>query len=136
MHKQILLGASIALLSLVACDKEPGQYASDRSPAAPAPNADNTARNEADQSGVTKTPIDQSEKQSDITITADIRREIMKADGMSINGQNVKVITDAGVVTLRGPVDTVAEKERIETLAKAVAGVVRVDNQLEVKTNP
>jgi osmotically-inducible protein OsmY len=55
---------------------------------------------------------------------------------MSMNAQNCKIITDkSGVVTLRGVVDSQAEKDAIQAKAQAVAGVTRVDNQLEVKTN-
>ena len=45
---------------------------------------------------------------------------------------NVKIITNAGIVTLRGPVKTEQEKSAIEAKAKQVAGVTRVDNQLEI----
>ena len=51
---------------------------------------------------------------------------------MSVNAQNVKIITQAGQLTLRGPVKTAAEKTRIEEIARAVAGENNVDNQLEV----
>lgn len=98
--------------------------------------ADNTARNKADASGDTKTPMDQSESGASIQITASIRRAIMEDKSMSINAQNCKIITDkAGVVTLRGAVSSQAEKDLIESKATAVAGVTKVDNQLEVKTN-
>jgi len=96
--------------------------------------ADNTARNKADHDADAKTSFDQSESSPDIKITAAIRREIMKAEDLSTNAQNCKVITDNGAVTLRGPVNNLGEKDRITTLASNVAGVVRVDNQLEVKT--
>ena len=46
---------------------------------------------------------------------------------------NVKIITANGVVTLRGPVNTAAEKAKIGELAKKNAGKAKVDNQLEVK---
>ncbi len=101
-------------------------------PVTPAP--DNSANNKADATGDTKTPLDQSEASEDIKITAAIRRAILEEKGMSINGQNCKVITEAGgVVTLRGVANTQAEKDRIGVLARAVAGVTRVENQLEVK---
>ena len=44
----------------------------------------------------------------------------------------VKIITVGGVVTLRGPVTTPAEKESIGAKAQKTAGVIKVDNQLEV----
>lgn len=97
---------------------------------------DNTAENAVDRSGDTQTPFDQSESSGDIKITAEIRRAIMKDDSMSINAQNSKIITDkSGVVTLRGVVNSDAEKKSIDAKANAVAGVTRVVNQLEVKTN-
>jgi len=55
---------------------------------------------------------------------------------MSTNAQNCKIITDkAGIVTLRGPVNSQAEKDAIAAKAQAIAGVTKVVNELEVKTN-
>jgi len=96
------------------------------------PDADNTARNARDRDMDTQTPIDQGQSSADIRITAEIRRAILDIEGMSIKAQNVKIVTENGVVTLRGPVDSQAEKDSIERVAKSVAGVSRVDNQLEV----
>lgn len=95
---------------------------------------DNTARSQADRPGDAKTPMDQSESSASIRITADIRRAIMDDDSMSTGAQNCKIITDdAGRVTLRGKVDSQAEKDSIEAKATGVAGVTAVDNQLEVE---
>jgi len=81
-----------------------------------------------------KTPMDQSESPAQIAITAEIRKAIIAESGMSINAQNCKIITDkAGVVTLRGMVNSQAERDAVEAKAKAVSGVTRVDNQLEIK---
>jgi osmotically-inducible protein OsmY len=55
---------------------------------------------------------------------------------MSTNAHNVKIITQDGVVTLRGPVKTQEEKSRIEEIARSVAGVKSVDSQIEVESNP
>ncbi len=79
--------------------------------------------------------MDQSNATADIKITAEIRRAIMDDKSMSVNGQNCKVITEKGVVTLRGPVNSQSEKDAIATKARAVAGVSSVINELEVKTN-
>jgi osmotically-inducible protein OsmY len=98
---------------------------------APAPN--NTAQNGRDRSGGTVTPMDQSNAAKDLEITAAIRRAITDDASMSADARNCKIVTAAGVVTLRGVVASAAEKDAIETRARAVAGVVRVDNQLEVK---
>jgi len=98
-----------------------------------ATDADNTARNERDQAGTTVTPPDQSESEGDLAITSKIRQAIVDDNSLSLNAHNVKVVTSGGVVTLRGPVKTATEKTAIETKAKQVAGVTRVDNQLEVE---
>ena len=46
--------------------------------------------------------------------------------------KNIKIITVDGVVTLRGPVQNPQEKQSIETKARQIAGVDKIDNQLEV----
>jgi hyperosmotically inducible periplasmic protein len=97
---------------------------------------DNSAVNKRDRDDATLTPGDQATgTEADRNITAEVRRSITSESGMSINARNVKIVTLAGVVTLRGPVNSQAEKDAIEAKAKAVAGVTRVDNQLEVKNN-
>jgi hyperosmotically inducible periplasmic protein len=52
---------------------------------------------------------------------------------MSIDAQNIKIITQGGMVTLRGPVSSVEEKKRIEDIARSVAGADKVDSQLDVQ---
>jgi hypothetical protein len=93
---------------------------------------DNTARNVRDRDSSTLTPLDQGNSQSDIDTTAQIRKEIIAADGMSMNAKNVKIITMNGHVTLRGPVNTADEKRQIGDIANRIAQSSNVDNQLEV----
>lgn len=93
---------------------------------------DNTAVNARDRSSAATTPFDQKENQSDIDITAKIRSQVVGTD-MSLNAQNVKIMTKDGNVTLRGPVATADEKLKIGRLANEVAGTQNVDNQLEVQ---
>lgn len=57
----------------------------------------------------------------------------MATKGLSTNAKNVKIITENGVVTLRGPVASEAEKEQIGAMVKVCAGVDKYTNQLEVK---
>lgn len=96
---------------------------------------DNTAVNERDRDGrdgPNLTPIDQNENEQDVKITADIRQKLVGAETLSVNGRNVKVITQNGVVTLRGPVGSATERDTIETIARQVAGPQNVRNELEV----
>lgn len=95
--------------------------------------ADNTGKNERDRSGQSKTSGDQSNSPEDIKITAAIRRAVVGDHTLSMTAKNVKIITANGVVTLRGPVNSDAEKATIAKLAKASAGKAKIENQLEVK---
>jgi len=94
----------------------------------------NTGVNVRDRDGTTKTPFDQNENKTDIRITADIRSRVVATE-MSIDAQNVKIITQDGKVTLRGPVHTADEKSQIEQIARDVAGEDNVNSQLEVASN-
>ena len=93
---------------------------------------DNTEVNVRDRTDAVKTPIDQNENRTDIDITANIRKRVVDTK-MSVNAQNVKIITQDGKVTLRGPVKSEEEKAQIEKMAHEVAGPANVDNQLEVQ---
>ena len=101
--------------------------------APPAPTApDNTGRNVRDRGGATLTPGDQSETEADRTLTQRIRQAVVADDALSTTAKNVKIITVNGVVTLRGPVKTMAEKRTIEATAQQLAGADKVDSQLEL----
>ena len=99
------------------------------------PDADNTARN-ADNSTLAQTATSQSESKADIEISAAIRKSVVDDKALSVNAQNVKIITADGIVTLRGPVKNEDEKKAIEAKAKKVAGVTKVNNLLEVEKYP
>lgn len=94
--------------------------------------ADNSGRNERDRNDATKTSGDQSESEADRTISQNIRKAVVADDSVSTNGKNVKIITADGTVTLRGPVKSEQEKTNIGAKAQQVAGVKKVDNQLEI----
>src|SRR6266487_2217398 len=95
--------------------------------------SDNTATNERDRSGETKTSGDQSNSSADLKITQAIRRALMKDRELSTTAKNIKVITANGEVTLRGPVKTAQEKAKIDQVARSAAGGAQVDDQLDVK---
>ena len=122
------LGLILAVL-ILGCGKKDDVSKRDQ-PAQTA--ADNSGRNVKDADGATKTSGDQSESEADRTITQNIRQAIVADDSLSTNGKNVKIITVDGMVTLRGPVKSEKEKEAIVAKAQQVAGVKKVDNQLEI----
>jgi len=104
-----------------------------QTPAPPAQTApDNTGRNVRDRDGATLTPGDQSDTEPDRTLTQRIRQAVVADDALSTTAKNVKIITVNGVVTLRGPVKTMEEKRAIEATAQHIAGVDKVNSQLEL----
>jgi hyperosmotically inducible periplasmic protein len=96
---------------------------------------DNTGVNERDAGGSTVTPFDQSNDQADIDLVAAIRSRVVDIDNLSVQGRNVKIITNRGRVVLRGPVASVEEREAIASIAQDLAGPTMVNNQLEVNRN-
>ena len=121
----------IAVMTVACSRDKQNQSANDRTSTNVA--ADNSGRNARDRDGATKTSGDQSENEADRALTQKIRQAITSDDGLSTNGQNVKIITSGGKVTLRGPVASEDEKRTIEDISAKVAGAENVDNQLEVK---
>ena len=114
---------------IIGCSKDRTE---DKQVSQTAVEPDNSGRNARDRDNQNKTAGDQSESEADRTISQNIRDAITSDDALSTNGKNVKIITNDGTVTLRGPVKSDKEKTDIEAKAKQVAGVKKVDNQLEV----
>ena len=124
-----LVGMFFVVLMLVSCDTQTGRVEK----TAKATDADNTARNERDRNPAAQLPTDQAENQADREISANVRKAVTSDNSLSINAENVKIVTSNGTVTLRGPVKTAQEKEAIEAKAKQVVGVTSVVNLLEVE---
>ena len=100
------------------------------------PNAaapDNSAVNARDRAPDAMTAGQQSNAKSDVELTREIRRAVVKDDSLSTLAHNVKIVAANGSVILRGPVKTEQEKVDIANKAQAIAGANKVDNQLEVK---
>lgn len=95
---------------------------------------DNSAVNVRDRAPDAITAGEQSSAKSDVELTREIRRAVVKDDSLSMLAHNVKIVTSNGAVTLRGPVKTEQEKIAIANKAQAIAGPDKVDNQLEVKS--
>lgn len=93
------------------------------------PAPDNTKANK-DQTG--PTADDQKMNPADRAITQKIRRAIREDSTLSTYAQNIKIITQDGKVTLRGPVRSEEEKTSLQAKAVSIAGADNVSNQLEV----
>ncbi len=96
------------------------------------PKADNTAQNRGATEKDAVTAEKQSNSELDVKVLANVRKSIMDDEGLSVNAKNAKILYKKGVVTLRGPVDSESEKNRLADLAKACSGVTKVKNQLTV----
>ena len=118
--------AVAGLLALATVNAQPAD--SDATHAAP----DNTAANKADQDTKATTPMDQSNEKEAIEVTASIRRAVLNDKSLSTAAHNVKIVTNGNTVTLRGPVESAAEKERIESLAVKSAPGKTVHNELSI----
>jgi hyperosmotically inducible periplasmic protein len=94
---------------------------------------DNSAVNVRDRDPGAMTAGEQSNVKSDVELTREIRRAVVKDHSLSMLAHNVKIVTANGSVTLRGPVKTEEEKTTIASKAQQIAGADKVDNQLEVK---
>jgi hyperosmotically inducible periplasmic protein len=98
-----------------------------------APAPDNTKVNDRDRNKTEPTADQQKENNSDRDMAKQIRQSIVKDKSLSTYAHNVKVISQSGMVTLKGPVRSEEEKSAIEAKAAEIAGKDRVTSQLEVK---
>ena len=93
---------------------------------------DNTKVNTRDRAKGAVTADQQKENAADRELTQKIRRELMRDKALSSYAHNVKVVTQGGQVTLKGPVRSEAEKQSVESKAVEVAGAEHVTNQMSV----
>jgi osmotically-inducible protein OsmY len=95
---------------------------------------DNTKVNKRDRNAGEVTADQQKANSADLDLTKSIRRSIVEDKALSTYAHNIKIITQNGVVTLKGPVKSDEEKKSV--LAKAVSsagGSDKVVDQLSVK---
>lgn len=100
---------------------------------AAAPDSSHHVDNSAQNKGQHKTADKQPNNQSDLQITAHVRRAIIADKSLSTYGHNIKIITRNGAVTLKGPVHSAQEKQTLVTDAQGAAGGGTVTDQITVK---
>jgi len=118
-----LLGAALLLGATLSCS--PAMRAQQAAP-------DNTKANQGDATQGATTADQQKMNTTDRNITKQIRSAIYKDKSLSTYAHNIKIISQDGKVTLKGPVRTDDEKTSIEAKAAAVVGEGNVTSQLEV----
>jgi len=130
--KKFSIACGFCAVALLACERRDNDVATTQNEVRAA-EPDNAQRNERDREGARPTPIDQGNNEADLEVTQQIQQQVLDQPNLSINAQNVKIITEGGSVTLRGPVETAEEKATIERIANAQAGANKVVSELEVK---
>ena len=95
---------------------------------------DNTKVNANDRNPGAVTADQQKSNAADTKLTKTIRQSIMADKSLSTYAHNIKIITQNGVVTLKGPVKSDAEKATIVSKAVAATGSAdKVSDQISVK---
>ena len=96
-----------------------------------------TAQTAPDNSGQNKsqaaTADNQSNAKADRLMTAQVRKAIMADKDLSTYGHNIKIITRNGTVTLKGPVKSEDEKQKITSDVAGVVSSDKITNSLTVK---
>ena len=86
--------------------------------AMPVSTADDTAMNQS---------------KSNVEWTRKIRKNLVKDSTLSLDAHNVKIFINGGMVTLRGPVDSENEKQRVGDIAAYVVSPHSIINELKIK---
>jgi hyperosmotically inducible protein len=95
---------------------------------------DNTKTNQRDRDPNQPTADRQKNDRSDRLLTKNIRRSIMADKSLSTYAHNLKIISQNGTVTVKGPVNSDDEKRAVIAKAVAVAGSAdKVTDQISVK---
>jgi len=132
----VVVGGIYVLLATTIALAETSTY-NDHSGTASEPRAryqrDNSGVNVRDRNSKAITADEQKNNDSAIETTRKIRQAVVAKEELSTYAHNVKIITDQkGMVTLRGPVRSTAEKQEIERIAADIAGSSNVRNELEI----
>ena len=96
------------------------------------PAPDNTKTNQGDASKSATTVDQQKTNPADRATTKQIRSALLNDKALSTYAHNIKIITQNGHVTLKGPVRTPDEKSAIGEKATQVAGAGNVTNHLTI----
>jgi hypothetical protein len=93
---------------------------------------DNTKVNTRDRAEGAVTADQQKENATDRDLAQKIRRSITRDKTLSTYAHNVKIVSQGGQVTLKGPVRSEQEKKDVEAKAVEMAGAGHVVNEISV----
>jgi osmotically-inducible protein OsmY len=123
MKHSIILVSILSCVAAVACH---GQTSD--------PKPDNTKVNARDRTPGEVTADQQKMNATDRDLTKRIRQSVMADKSLSTYAHNIKIISQNGAVTLKGPVKSDDEKRVIVAKAVAVAGSAdKVTDEISIK---
>jgi osmotically-inducible protein OsmY len=96
---------------------------------------DNTRVNKEDRSSAAVTADQQKNDHNDRYLTQQIRKAVMADKTLSTYAHNVKVVSQNGNVTLKGPVRSEDERKTVLAKAEQIAGAGNVTDQLSIKSS-
>lgn len=96
---------------------------------------DNTGVNKGDRSSSAVTADQQKNDHNDRYLTQQIRKAVVADKTLSTYAHNVKVISQNGNVTLKGPVRSDDERKTVIAKAEQIAGAGNVTDQLSIKAS-
>lgn len=94
--------------------------------------ADNSRVNVRDQKSTALTADDQTSRKDDVELVRKIRRSLTSDSSLSVNAQNIKIISHAGNIILKGPVKSADERAVVERAAQNIAGKDNVSSEINV----
>ncbi len=90
----------------------------------------NIAKNQAADNSALTAEDQLKGSRNDVELTRRVREEITSRESLSTQAHNIQIITLNGVMTLRGSVKSMSEKNQIANIAKSVATDIR--NEIEI----
>jgi hyperosmotically inducible periplasmic protein len=102
----------------------------------PPAKPDNSSVNQQDRQSGATTADSQKDNRNDRTLTQQVRKALVKDKSLSSYAHNVKVVSQNGVVTLKGPVRSEDEKRTVEAKAAEIAGRDNVRSEISVAPKP
>jgi len=125
--QRILLTTALCAASVIVA--APGKAQTSDSP-----KPDNTTVNKRDREPDQATADQQKNNRPDRELTKNIRQSIMADKSLSSYAHNIKIISQNGTGTLKGPVKSEDEKQAVIAKAVAVVGSSdKVTDQVSVK---
>lgn len=121
--KKIVVVASLALFTLIGCtDNQSEEGTGQTSPPTQTPAESGTAPNASTMSA------------ADRALAEQVKTALQQNPALASAAENIQVFANNGEVTLRGSVNNAQEKESLGSAAAQVAGVSKVNNEVEVSS--